>query len=105
MSAVRRRPLSPSSPDSIIQAASELERNPSVSCLHYLFSALVDDLQTQDSGLGLFPNAQNILSPSPPISVPVSGSMPVQFGSARGRGLGTPPTVSDHAVLTIVVAN
>jgi hypothetical protein len=44
-----------------MQTDTELERNPSVSCLHHLFLAFVDDLQTQDSGLGLFPNAQNIL--------------------------------------------
>ena len=56
-----RSPLSPSSPDSIMQAATELERNPYVSCLHLLFLAFVDDLQTQDSGLGLFANAQNVL--------------------------------------------
>ena len=39
-----------------------------------------------------------------PISVPDSGSISVlnQFGSAGGRGLETPPTVSDHAVLMIV---
>jgi hypothetical protein len=61
MSAVSRSPLSPSSPDSVMQAATELERNSSVSCLHHLFSAFVDDLQTQDSGSGLFANAQNIL--------------------------------------------
>ena len=41
------------------------------------------------------------LSPGAPISVP----LPKQLGSASGRGLETPPTVSDHAVLTIVVAN
>jgi hypothetical protein len=44
-----------------MQAPTELEQNPSVSCLHHLFSAFVDDLQTQDSGLGLFANAQNLL--------------------------------------------
>ena len=32
------------------------------------------------------------LSPGPLISVPV----PKQLGSASGRGLETPPTVSDH---------
>jgi hypothetical protein len=34
-----------------------------VSCLHHLFSAFVDDPQTQDSGSGIqvFANAQNIL--------------------------------------------
>ena len=42
------------------------------------------------------------LSPGPLMSaVPV----PKQLGSASGQGLETPPTVSDHAVLTIVVAN
>ena len=47
------------------------------------------------------------LSPGLPISVPVSGSVPVpkQLGSASGRGSEIPPTVSDYAVLTIVVAN
>ena len=36
------------------------------------------------------------------ISVAISGSIPVhqQPGSASGRGLETPPTVSDHAVHT-----
>ena len=41
------------------------------------------------------------LSPSSPVSVPV----PKQLGSPSGQGLENPPTVSDHAVLTIVVAN
>ena len=41
------------------------------------------------------------LSPGPPISVP----MHEQLGSTSGRGLETQPTVSDHAVLTIIVAN
>ena len=47
------------------------------------------------------------LTPGLPISVPVSELIPVpnQLGSAGGRGLETPPTVSDHAVLTIVIAN
>ena len=47
------------------------------------------------------------LSQDPPISVPVSGLVPVtkQLGSVSGRGLETPPTVSIHAVITIVVAN
>ena len=46
-------------------------------------------------------------SPDPPIPVPVSESIsvPKQLDSASGRGLRTPPTVSDRAVLTIVVAN
>ena len=41
------------------------------------------------------------LSPSLPTSVPV----PNQLGSASVLGLETPSTVSNHAVLTIVVAN
>ena len=47
------------------------------------------------------------LSPDPSISVLVSGSIPVpeQLDSTSSRGLETPPTVSDHAVPTIVVAN
>ena len=40
-------------------------------------------------------------SPDPPISVPG----PKQLDSASGRRLETSPTVSDHAVLAIVVAN
>ena len=36
-----------------------------------------------------------------PISVP----MPKQLGSDSGRELETPPTVSDHVVLTIIVSN
>lgn len=40
------------------------------------------------------------LSPSPPISVPV----PMQLSSASGRELETQPTVSDSAVLTIIVS-
>ena len=35
----------------------------------------------------------------------VSGSILVPKGSASGQGLETPPTVSDHAVPRIVVAN
>jgi hypothetical protein len=43
----------------------------------------------------------------PPTLAPVTGSIPVpkQLCSASGRGLETPPTVSDHAVLAIVFAN
>lgn len=41
------------------------------------------------------------LSPNPPISMPV----PKELDSASGRALDTQPTVSDPAVLTIVVAN
>ena len=62
MPAVSPSPFSPSLPDSIIQGTTELERNPSVSCLRHLFSTLdADDLQTQVSGSGFFANAQNIL--------------------------------------------
>jgi hypothetical protein len=43
----------------------------------------------------------------PSISVPVSGLIlvPKQLGSASGGGLETSPTVGDHAVPMIVVAN
>ena len=61
MATVSRGPLSPSSPNLIMQSATELERNPSVSCLHLLSSVFVDDLWTQDSDLGFFAHAQNIL--------------------------------------------
>ena len=60
MSAVSRSPL-PFSSGSVMLPATELEQNSSVRCLHNLFSAFVYDLQTRDSGLGLFGNAQNIL--------------------------------------------
>ena len=62
MPAVSRSPFSPSLPDSIIQAT-ELERNPSVGCLHHLFLDFTDDLlqTSQDYGSGLFANSQNIL--------------------------------------------
>ena len=54
-----------------------------------------------------FATEAHTLPPIFPISVPVSASSPVpkQLGSASGRGLETPSTVSDHAVLTIFVAN
>ena len=61
MSAVGPNPLSPSLPDSLMQASTELERNPTVSCLQNSFLAFVDDLQTLVSGSGFFTNAQNIL--------------------------------------------
>ena len=62
MSAVSRSPLLPSSTDPIVQGATELEQNPSVSFLHNLFSAFVDDdLQTQASGSGMFANAQYMI--------------------------------------------
>ena len=60
MSAVSRSPLPPS-PDFSMQEVMELERNPCVSCLYHLFSVYVDDLQTPDSGSGLFASAQNVL--------------------------------------------
>ena len=44
----------------MMQGATELEQNPSVSCLDHFFSAFVDHLQTQDSGSGFFSNAQNV---------------------------------------------
>ena len=45
--------------------------------------------------------------PVPPISVPVSELIPVpkELNSVSGQRLESPPTVSNHAVLTIVVAN
>ena len=46
--------------------------------------------------------------PCPPISVPISELIPVPkqlSSSTSAQGLETPPTVSDHVVLTIVVAN
>jgi hypothetical protein len=56
---------SSSSPsDATMQAnlgSTELERNPSVNCLHSVFSAFADDQQAQQPVSGLFPNAQNIL--------------------------------------------
>ena len=39
----------------------KLEGNPFVSCLHYLFSAFVDDLQTQVSGSGFFTGYKNMI--------------------------------------------
>ena len=45
------------------------------------------------------------LASVPQISVPVSGSIPVQLDSASDGELESPPAVSDHAVLTIVAAN
>ena len=44
------------------------------------------------------------LSSGPPISVPVL-PVPKQLGSASGRGLESPPAVSDHAMLMIIIAN
>ena len=45
------------------------------------------------------------LSPGSPISLPVSELIPVQLNSASGRGLETPPTVSDYTVHTNIVSN
>ena len=61
MPVVSGSPFSPSLPDSIIQGAAELERNPSVSHLFSAFDVNVNDLQTQVSGSGFFANAQNTL--------------------------------------------
>ena len=44
-----------------MQGATELERNSSVSCIQFVLSVCCLRLQTQDSGLGFFANAQNIL--------------------------------------------
>ena len=48
----------------------------------------------------VFDSEANTLGP--PISMPISGSIPVpkQLGFASGRELETLPTVSDYAVLT-----
>ena len=64
MSAVTHGPLSPSSsalPSAKIQVSTELEQNPSVSCLHHLSLAFADDSQVQNSGSGFFANSRNIL--------------------------------------------
>ena len=52
-----------------------------------------------------FATIARTLSPNPPISLSVSGLIPVlkQLGSASVQGLETLLTVSDHAVLNIVV--
>jgi hypothetical protein len=53
---------SPLSSDATMQAnlgSTEWEQNPSVNCLHIVFSAFADDQQAQQPVLGLFPNAQN----------------------------------------------
>ena len=56
---------------------------------HTLNTAFATEAYTLSSG------------PEQPISVPVSK----QLGSVSGRGLETPPTVSDHGALMIVVTN
>ena len=61
MSSATHSPLSPALPDAIMQVSTELEQNPSVSCLDHLPLAFPDYHQIQVSGSGLFPNAQNIL--------------------------------------------
>ena len=65
MSAVTRSPLSSSSPDSEsimqLEAATELERNPSVSYIIYSWPLFVDGRQIRDSVSGLIANAQNRL--------------------------------------------
>jgi hypothetical protein len=54
-----------------------------------------------------FATEAHTLSPGLPFSVPVSRSTPLpkQLGSASDLGLETPPTVSDHGVHAIVLAN
>ena len=49
----------------------------------------------------VFATEADTLSPGLPISVTV----PKQLGSASDPGLESQPTVSDHAVLTIVITN
>ena len=47
--------------------------------------------------------ATEAYTPSPGLAISVS--VPNQLGSASVRGLETPSTVSNHALLAIVVAN
>ena len=54
-------PLSPLLPDATIQVSMESEQNLSVSCLNLLLLVFADNLQNQESGAGLFGNAQNVL--------------------------------------------
>src|SRR5271168_4891436 len=54
-------PIFPSLSDAIIQVSTESQQIALVSCLPHMFSAFVDDQQTQPSGSGLFENARNIL--------------------------------------------
>ena len=61
MSSVTHSPLSPSLPDAIMQVFTESEQKPSVSCLHRLPSAFVNNCQIKDSGSGFFMNATNTL--------------------------------------------
>ena len=67
-----------------------------------LFSVLPVDVVpvVVDHVSDAFATESYTLSPRP-ISVPV----PKQFGSASGRGLETQRTVSDHAMLMLVVTN
>ena len=58
MSVATHRPLLPLLPSSIV---SKSERDPSVSYLKHLSLAYANNCQIQDSGPGLFANAQNIL--------------------------------------------
>ena len=44
-----------------MEVTTELERNSSVSCLHYLILAFVDDLQTREFGSGFFADHQNVI--------------------------------------------
>ena len=59
MSLATHSPLSPSLPNAIMQVSTESEQTFSVSYLNYLPLVFTD--RFQDSGSGLFANAQNIL--------------------------------------------
>jgi hypothetical protein len=61
MSLATHSPLSPLLPDAIMQLSTELDQHLSVNCLNRLPSAFVYNCQIQDSDLGLFANARNIL--------------------------------------------
>ena len=61
---------------------------------HALTTAFATEAYTPSPGL--------LISVSVP---PISVSVPNQLGSASVRGLETPSTVSNHALLAIVVAN
>ena len=61
MSLAAHGPLSPSSPDAVMQVPTESEQNLSVSCLSRLPLAFADNHQNQDSGSNLLANAQNVL--------------------------------------------
>ena len=88
-------PLSSPSPGPSTQEAPESEQNPSVSCLHHLFFAFIDDLQSRS---GFYESGNALIT---------GGTFVVnrrnqEVTSTPGP---TPPTVSDHAPFTIVVDN